>query len=160
MVRYDKANRSAKYTEQEGKPFLQGRRVFAVKNSGLRNGVRVKKDRRNTYTKDTLLPDQLDQLILRAALSISLGIRLEIAQVSNVSLVICWCTMSLSMWVEMWASAGAAVGVVAELVDVDAALGGRVAAGDVPGYGGRGRLGGLFEGDGAGNFGVPADDGD
>ncbi len=54
--------------------------------------------------------------------------------------------------------AGAAIGVVAELVDVHAALGGGVVAGDVVGDG-RGRgLGRLLEGDGSADLGVTAED--
>lgn len=59
----------------------------------------------------------------------------------------------------MRASGGASVGVVTELVDVEASLGVGVVAGDVPGDGGRSRLGGLFEGDGSGNLGVTTEDG-
>lgn len=56
------------------------------------------------------------------------------------------------------ASRGAAVGVVAKGVDVHAALGVGVVAGDVPGDLGRGRLGLLLEDDGAGDLGVTTDD--
>jgi hypothetical protein len=55
------------------------------------------------------------------------------------------------------AGRGAAVGVVTELVDVEATLGVGVVTGDVPGDGGRGALVGLLEGDGAGDLGVSAD---
>jgi hypothetical protein len=57
-------------------------------------------------------------------------------------------------------SASAAVGVVAEGVDVHAALGVGVVAGDVPGDLGVGGLGGLLEGDGALDIGVTTDDSD
>ena len=60
----------------------------------------------------------------------------------------------------MRASAGAAVGVVAELVDVHAAFGGGVGAGDVIGDGGGAGLGVLLEGDGAADFGIATEDGD
>jgi hypothetical protein len=58
------------------------------------------------------------------------------------------------------ASAGAAVGVVTEGVDVHAALGVGVVAGDVPGDLGVGGLGGLLEGDGALDVGVTTDNSD
>lgn len=58
----------------------------------------------------------------------------------------------------MRASARTAIGVVAELVDVHAALGGGVVAGDVVGDGCRGCLGRLLEGDGSADFGVAAED--
>ena len=67
--------------------------------------------------------------------------------------------MGFSVRVEVWPGAGASVGVVAELVDVDAALGGGVAAGNVPSDGSWGGFGGLLEGDGASDFGIAADDG-
>ena len=58
----------------------------------------------------------------------------------------------------MRAGAGAAVGVVAELVDVHAALGRGVVACNVPGDCGRGGLGRLLKGDGAADLGVAAED--
>lgn len=57
----------------------------------------------------------------------------------------------------MWAGGGATVGVVTELVDVHAALGVGVVAGDVPGDDGVGVLVSLLEGDGAGDLGVTAE---
>lgn len=54
---------------------------------------------------------------------------------------------------------GAAVGVVAEGVDVEATLGVGVVAGNVPADGGRGVLGLLLEDDGAGDLGVTTEDG-
>lgn len=58
------------------------------------------------------------------------------------------------------ASRCAAVGVVTEGVDVHATLGVGVVARDVPRDSGRGRLGRLLEGDGAGDLGVTPDDSD
>lgn len=58
----------------------------------------------------------------------------------------------------MGPGAGAAVRVVAELVDVHAPAGGGIVASDVPGDGGGGGLGGLLEDDGASDFGVTAED--
>lgn len=60
----------------------------------------------------------------------------------------------------MGAGRGAAVGVVAKGVNVHAALGVGVVAGDVPGDGGGSRLGRLLEDDGARDLGVTADDRD
>jgi hypothetical protein len=59
----------------------------------------------------------------------------------------------------MGASRCAAVGVVTELMDVDATLGVGIVAGDVPCNGGGGGLGGLLEGNRAGNLRVTADEG-
>ena len=58
----------------------------------------------------------------------------------------------------MWAGAGAAVGVVTELVDVHSSLGIGIVASDVEGDGGWARLGGLFEGDGTLDVGVTSQD--
>lgn len=58
----------------------------------------------------------------------------------------------------MRAGRGAAVGVVAKCVDVEATLGVGVIAGDVVGDGGRGTLRGLLEDDGAGDLGVSSED--
>jgi hypothetical protein len=55
---------------------------------------------------------------------------------------------------------GAAVGVVTEGVDVEAALGVGVVAGEVPGDGGGSRLGRLLEHDRAGDLGVTTEDSD
>lgn len=55
---------------------------------------------------------------------------------------------------------GAAVGVVTELVDVERTLSVGVVAGDVPGDGGGGVLGGLLEGDGTVDLGVTTEDSD
>ena len=57
----------------------------------------------------------------------------------------------------MWASRGAAVGVVTELVDVHAALSVGIVSGDVPGDGGLGVLVGLPKGNGAGDLGITAE---
>lgn len=56
----------------------------------------------------------------------------------------------------MRTGAGAAVGVVAELVDVHAALGRGVVACDVVRDGRRGGFGRLLKGDGPADLGVPA----
>lgn len=58
----------------------------------------------------------------------------------------------------MRTGARATVGVVAELVDVHAALGRGVVACDVVGDCGRGGLGRLLKGDGAADLGIPAED--
>lgn len=57
----------------------------------------------------------------------------------------------------VWTGGGAAVGVITKLVDVHAALGIGIVAGDIPGDGGWGVLVGLLEGNGAGDLGVTAE---
>ena len=66
--------------------------------------------------------------------------------------------MGLAEGIEVWAGGCAAVGIVTELMDMHASLGGGVASADVVGDGGRRRLRGLLEGHGSGDFGVAADD--
>lgn len=60
----------------------------------------------------------------------------------------------------MRTSGGAAVGVVTELVDVEGTLGVGVVAADVPGDGGGGTFVVLFEGHGAGDLGITAENSD
>lgn len=60
----------------------------------------------------------------------------------------------------MGASRGAAVGVVTKGVDVEAALGIGVVAGNIPGDDGRGALALLLEDDGAGHLRVTTEDAD
>lgn len=55
------------------------------------------------------------------------------------------------------ASGSASVGVITEGVDVESSFGVGIVTGDVPGDGGRGRLGLLLENDGAGDLGVTAE---
>jgi hypothetical protein len=55
-------------------------------------------------------------------------------------------------------SGGASVGVITELVNVEASLGVGVVASDVPGDGGGSSLGSLFEGDGSLDVGVATED--
>lgn len=77
----------------------------------------------NTYAENALLANQFDMLVLDRSLSISLRICLEVAQVTDVSVLIFWGTVLLAVWVEVRSSACAAVGVITELVDVHATLG-------------------------------------
>lgn len=59
----------------------------------------------------------------------------------------------------MGTGAGAAIGIVTELVDMHTTLGGSIATFDVVRDGGRGGLGGLFKGHSAGDAGVASNDG-
>lgn len=47
----------------------------------------------NTYTQNTLLSNELDVLVFDTALGITLTIRLEIAQISDVAFFVFWSTM-------------------------------------------------------------------
>lgn len=119
--------------------------------------VSVAVRRVETYAKNALLANQLDQLIADAALAVAAGVGLEVAEVADVADIVAWGAVGLAEGVEVGTGGGAAVGVVAELVDVHAALGVGVVAGDVPGDG-RGRgFGGLIERYRSGDFGVASE---
>lgn len=132
-----------------------------------------------TYSENAVLADQLDKAVADAAFGIALGIGLEVAQVTDMAFRIGRATVGLAVGV-VWshisvfvsalfprlaslrtvrAGAGASVGVVSELMDVDATLGIGVVAGDVPGDGSRRGFGGLLEGHLSSDLGVSSDDG-
>jgi len=109
--------------------------------------------------ENAVLADQLDVAVADAALGIALVVGLEVTEVANMALIIAWGAVSLAVGVVMRTSAGAAVGVVTELVDMHATLGTGIVVLDVPSdSGGRG-LGGLLEGHLAGDLGVSSEDG-
>lgn len=114
----------------------------------------------STYADNAVRSDDLDQLVSDRALGIALAISVNVAQVTNVARLVRGGTVGLVVRVEVRTGAGAAVGVVTVGVDVEAALGVGVVAGDVPGDGGRGRLGLLLEDDGARDLGVTTDNAD
>jgi hypothetical protein len=86
----------------------------------------------NGAANDALGTDQLDQLVGNASLSITLGISLEVAQVTDVALLVARGTVSLVVGVEVRTGRCAAVCVVTEGVDVHATLSVGIVAGDVP----------------------------
>jgi len=110
--------------------------------------------------QNAVLADQLDQAVGDAALGVALAVRLEVPEVTDVALAVDGGAVRLAVWVVVRTGAGAAVGVVAKLVDVHATLGVGVVPGDVPGDGGGRGLGGLLEGHLAGDLGVSSEDGD
>jgi hypothetical protein len=137
------------------------------------------------YANDALGADELDELVAHGALGVALGVGLDVAQVANVTVLIRGRAVRLAVGVDcqrvlasiraadtqgsqgkelgvrtVWPSRRAAVGVVAEGVDVHATLGVGVVARDIPGHDGRGRLGLLLEGDSARDLRVTPDDSD
>jgi len=50
--------------------------------------------------EDALWANQLDELVRYGALSVSLSVGLEVAQVTNVTLRIGWSTVGLAVWVD------------------------------------------------------------
>lgn len=135
-----------------------------------------------TYANDALGANDLDELVGHRALGVALGIRLDVAEVTNMAVLVGRGAVGLAVGVDcrkaqhhvhglkalsesrttgphtVRAGRGAAVGVVTKGVDVHATLGVGIVAADVPGNGGRGRLGLLLEGDGARDLGVTPDD--
>lgn len=104
--------------------------------------------------------NQLDVAVLNGALGVALGVRLDVAEITNVADGVRRSAVGLAVRVEVRASRGAAVGVVAKGVDVEAALRVGVVARDVPGDGGGSRLGLLLKGDSTGDLGVATEDTD
>ncbi len=99
--------------------------------------------------------------VLVGAVTVSLAVRVDWAGEIVVSLSLGFPVDAFSLSrrsLTVGASGGAAVGVVTKGVDVEAALGAGVVAGDVPSDGGRSRLGLLLEGDGSGDLGVTTND--
>ena len=86
----------------------------------------------NGTANDALGADQLDQLVCDTSLRIALTISLEVAQVTDVALLVLGGTVLLVVGVEMGAGRCAAVCVVTEGVDVHTTLSVGVVAGDVP----------------------------
>lgn len=79
---------------------------------------------------------QLDQSILLGSLGHTLRVGSDVAQVSNVSVVIFWGTVGLAEWVEVRASGSASIGVVTKSVNVEPSQSIWVIASDVPRNGG------------------------
>jgi hypothetical protein len=109
-----------------------------------------------TYSEHTLLSNQLDERILHGANRVALRVGGDVAEISDMALRVAGSTVILGEGVDWagnrstrlvssasrrrdfrWARTvrsgrGAAVGVVTELVDVEATLGVGILAGDVP----------------------------
>lgn len=107
--------------------------------------------------QDALRPDQLDLLVRDGALGVSLAVGFEVAEVADVAFAVGGGAVGLGEGVEMRSSASATIGVVTELVDVHAALGGGIVATHVVRDGRWGGLGRLLKGDGSADFGVTAE---
>lgn len=103
--------------------------------------------------------NQLDEAVTDRALGITLGVSLDVAEITDVAGFVRGRAVGLAVGVEVRASRGAAVGVVTKGVNVEAALGVGVVASKVPGNSGGSRLGLLLKDDGAGDLGVTTEDG-
>jgi hypothetical protein len=131
-------------------------------------------------SEHALRANELDELVLHAALRVALPVRLEVAKVTYVAVAVFWGAVFLAVGVDcatlvstsseavllaggcvrtMRTSARAAVGIVTESMDVHATLGVGIVAGHIPADGRRGALGGLLEGNGALDVGVSTKNG-
>jgi|SRR5687767_2904628 hypothetical protein len=133
-----------------------------------------------TYANDAVGTNELDEVVGHGALGVALTISLDVAEITDMASLIGGSTVGLAVRVDYMhlsaliiaamsplgskltvrASGGAAVGVVTEGVDVEAALRVGVVSGNVPRDGGGGVLVGLLEGHGAGDLGVTTEDAD
>jgi len=86
----------------------------------------------NGAAENTLGADQLDELVTDRALGVALAVGLEVAQVTNVALLVLGGTVGLAVRVEVRAGGSAAVGVVTEGVNVHTTLSVGIVASDVP----------------------------
>lgn len=137
-----------------------------------------------TYANDAVGANQLDEAVRDGALGVALAIGVDVAEIANVASFVGGSTVGLAVgltggscgqhgarsWVCLWkvgglakhtvrAGRGAAVGVVTKGVNVEAALGVGVVAGNVPGDGGGSGLGLLLEDDGAVDLAVTTENG-
>lgn len=130
----------------------------------------------STYTKHTLRPDQLDQLVLDGTGRVALGIGLIVAEISNVTFLVAGGSMRLVLGIDCYQVSnrtiqlvsgrltvgtcrGAAVCVVSEGVNVHASLGIGVIAGNVPGNSSLAGFGLLLKRHGAFDVGVSTENG-
>ena len=102
--------------------------------------------------------NQLDDVVLDPSLSNAVGIGLDVTQVTDMAVLVGGGTVGLSEGVEVGTGGGAAVGVVAELVDMHTTLGVGIDVLDLILDDGGGVLVLLRELDGSGDTGVTAND--
>jgi hypothetical protein len=106
--------------------------------------------RKKTYTNNALGSNQLDQLVGVASLGVALAVSLEVAQITDVTLLVVGCTVGLVLGVDysalaaipiltrvslqltMRTSRRAAIGVVTESVNVHTTLSVGVVTSNVP----------------------------
>lgn len=103
---------------------------------------------------------QLEKSVLENTLGNTLGVGLDVSEVTNVSLGVGGSTVVLLEGVEVGAGRGAAVGVVSKLVDVESSLGVGIVALDVVGDGDGAGLRVLLESDSTGDLGISSKNSD
>jgi hypothetical protein len=92
--------------------------------------------------------DQLDEPVGHGALGVAVSIRLDVAEITDVTLLIGGSTVGLVVRVEVRTGRSAAIGVITKSMDVEAALSVGGVASDVPRDGRGRRLVSLLEEDG------------
>ena len=105
-------------------------------------------------------PNQLDEAVGDGALGAAVGVGLDVAEITNMALLVLVVTVTLGVRVKVRTCRGAAVGVVAICVNVHAALGIGIVARDFVGDGRRVVLGLLDKSDDALDVRLAADDTD
>lgn len=144
-----------------------------------RTRVEWKKRKGSTYANNALGANELDQLVLNAALRITLTVGLEVAQVADMALVVLRSAVGLVVRVDcvpmstapqakrlenesltVRSGGGATIRVITEGVHMHTTLGIRIVTRDVPRDSRRARLVRLLESDGALDVGVSTEDGD
>lgn len=112
----------------------------------------------DSASENRLGSNQRNELILDRADGITSGVSREVAEITNVTGFVGGCTMGLAERVEVAAGRGAAIGIVAKLVHVEAAESVGVIALDIPRDLGGSAFGSLLEGNSAGDARVSAND--
>lgn len=90
----------------------------------------------NSAANDRVLANELDEKVLLLALGVAVRVGGDVAEITNVTDVVLGGTVVLLERVEVRTGRSAAVGVVAKLVDVEAAEGVGVVASQVPRHSG------------------------
>ena len=103
-------------------------------------------------TEHRLGAKQLDEQVLLGTFGNTLGVRDNVSQVTNVSLVVLWGAVVLGERVEVGAGGSAAVGVVTKGVDVETSQGVGIVSGDLPRDNGGLGFGGLLESNDTGDL--------
>jgi hypothetical protein len=111
-----------------------------------------------THSKNAVGTDQLNEVVLDASLGNTVAVGLDVSQVTDVADLVGRSTVGLSEGVEVRTGGGAAVGVVAELVDVHSALSVGVGVLDLVLDDGGGILSLLRELDDTGDTGITTND--
>lgn len=112
----------------------------------------------NRSTEDWVFTNQFDKQVLLGTFGNTLGVGWDITQVTDVSLVIFWCTVCFAEWVKVRTSRGTTVGVVTKGVDVETSQCVWVVTFNFPWDGGWLGFWSLFKLDNSANGGITSND--